>query len=80
MLVLSRKPGERVVIGNAVTVVEIKGNGVLVGFDAPEDVQILRGELDGDDSAESALLHGEIRQCAYPKWDAAGKPRGVGSW
>ena len=47
MLVLSRKPGEKVVIGNGitVTVVEVQGNRVRVGIDAPEQVRILRGEL-----------------------------------
>jgi carbon storage regulator len=80
MLVLSRKPGEKVIIGNsiAVTVVEIKGNRVRVGFDAPDEVRIFRPELDGDNAAESALLPGEIRRCAYRKWETAGKPRGDG--
>ena len=47
MLVLSRKPGEKVVIGNGitVTVVEVIGNKVRVGIDAPDRVRILRGEL-----------------------------------
>ena len=47
MLVLSRKPGEKVVIGNGitVTVVAVTGNKVRVGIDAPDDVGILRPEL-----------------------------------
>jgi len=47
MLVLTRKPGEKVVIdGNiTVTVVKINGNQVRLAFDAPDDVRILRGEL-----------------------------------
>jgi carbon storage regulator CsrA len=47
MPVLTRKLGERVVIGNGltVTVVEVKGNRVRLAFDAPEEVRILRGEL-----------------------------------
>jgi carbon storage regulator len=47
MLVLSRKPGEKVVIGNGITitVVEVKGNRVRVGIDAPDRVRILRAEL-----------------------------------
>ncbi len=47
MLVLTRKPGEKVVIGNGitVTVVQIQGNRVRLVFDAPEEVHILRGEL-----------------------------------
>ena len=47
MLVLSRKPGEKVVIGNSITltVVEVTGNRVRVGIDAPDQVRILRAEL-----------------------------------
>jgi carbon storage regulator CsrA len=47
MLVLSRKPGEKVVIGNGITltVVEVRGNRVRLAFDTPDQVRILRGEL-----------------------------------
>ena len=47
MLVLSRKPGEKVVIGGniTVTVVGVNGNRVRLAFDAPDEVRILRGEL-----------------------------------
>lgn len=47
MLVLSRKPGEKVVIGNNITltVIEINGNRVRIAFDAPDQVRILRSEL-----------------------------------
>ena len=47
MLVLSRKPGEKVVIGNGITltVVEVRGDRVRLAFDAPDQVRILRAEL-----------------------------------
>jgi carbon storage regulator CsrA len=47
MLVLSRKPGEKVVIGNGitVTVLAVTGNKVRLAFDAPDQGRILRGEL-----------------------------------
>jgi carbon storage regulator len=47
MLVLSRKQGEKIILGNGVTVtvVSIKGNAVRLGIEAPEDVRILREEL-----------------------------------
>ena len=47
MLVLSRKVGERVVIGDniVVTVLEVKGRQVRLGFEAPPDIQIWRGEI-----------------------------------
>jgi carbon storage regulator len=47
MLVLTRKPGEKVLIGDGinVTVAEVKGNKVRLAFEAPDDVRILRAEL-----------------------------------
>jgi carbon storage regulator len=47
MLVLTRKPGEKVVLGNGITltVVEVRGNRVRLGIDAPAQVRILRAEL-----------------------------------
>jgi carbon storage regulator len=47
MLVLSRKPGEKVIIsgGITITVVKVQGNQVRVGIEAPEQTLILRGEL-----------------------------------
>jgi len=47
MLVLSRKAGQRVVIGSAIEVVVLsarKGN-VKLGFTAPHDMKIVRREL-----------------------------------
>ncbi|MEQ8667941.1 MAG: carbon storage regulator [Pirellulales bacterium] len=53
MLVLSRKPGEEVRIGNniSVSVVEIRANRVKLAFTAPGEVAILRGELVVSDDA-----------------------------
>jgi len=47
MLVLSRKPGEKLVIGDDVvlTINRISGNRVAIGIEAPRDVRIVRGEL-----------------------------------
>lgn len=47
MLVLSRKIGERLVIGDNITVVvsRVAGNRVTLGIEAPTDVRIIRGEL-----------------------------------
>lgn len=48
MLVLSRKTGEKVVIGGGITVTVLvtEGNRVRLGFEAPDHVRILRKELD----------------------------------
>ncbi|MDR1581117.1 MAG: carbon storage regulator CsrA [Synergistaceae bacterium] len=47
MLVLSRKPGEALRVGEDVeiTVVEVKGEMVRLGIQAPRDVQVWRKEL-----------------------------------
>lgn len=47
MLVLSRKLGESIHVGLniVVTILEIQGNRVKIGIDAPHDCRILRGEL-----------------------------------
>ena len=47
MLVLSRKTGERIWIGDdiAVTVVRITGGGVRIGIEAPSEMPVVREEL-----------------------------------
>ena len=47
MLVLSRKVGERVWIGEdiAVTIVKITGGGVRIGIEAPAEMPVVREEL-----------------------------------
>jgi carbon storage regulator len=49
MLVLSRKEGERIVIDGqiVVTVVQLRGNQIRLGIEAPKDVAIRRSELEG---------------------------------
>ena len=47
MLVLSRKAGERIWIGDdiSVTVVRISGGGVRIGIEAPKEMPVVREEL-----------------------------------
>ena len=47
MLVLSRKPGERILIGDdvSITVVRIGPNNVRLGIEAPRSMNIVREEL-----------------------------------
>jgi carbon storage regulator len=47
MLVLSRKPGETVHVGEDIvlTVLEVRGSRVRIGIDAPDDTTIARAEL-----------------------------------
>lgn len=56
MLVLSRKPGERILVGNdvVITIVRIGPNTVRLGIDAPSHLNIVREELCDPGSAEVA--------------------------
>lgn len=47
MLVLSRKAGERIWIGDniSITVVRITGGGVRIGIEAPVEMAVVREEL-----------------------------------
>jgi len=62
MLILTRRVGETVVIGNEieVTVLGVKGNQVRIGVKAPRDVAVHREEIlerikrEGDDSVQAA--------------------------
>ena len=61
MLVLSRKLGETVCIGSEITlsVVEVKGNRVKIGIEAPLHLGIWRGELGVEPSAQPAATFRE---------------------
>lgn len=47
MLILTRKSGESILVGDhiRVVVVEIKGRQVRLGVEAPDDTKIYRGEI-----------------------------------
>ena len=47
MLVLTRRNGESILIGDEITlhVLQVRGNQVRIGIDAPDDVLILREEI-----------------------------------
>jgi carbon storage regulator len=47
MLVLTRKPGEQIMIGDGIviTVLEGRGDGVRIGIEAPRGVRIQRKEV-----------------------------------
>jgi carbon storage regulator len=81
MLVLSRRVGERLVIGDdiVVTVIEVRSDGVRLGIDAPRSVAVHRAEVleavtaanvaattaDDDEAAES------LRSLLAPRSDGA---------
>jgi carbon storage regulator len=47
MLALTRRVGERIVIGDnvVVTIVDIKGDSIRLAIDAPREIKIYRGEI-----------------------------------
>lgn len=47
MLVLTRKAGEGIIIGDdiRITIVELKGGGVRIGIDAPREMKVHRQEV-----------------------------------
>ena len=58
MLILSRKPGETIVIGDdeiRITIVNIDGRQVKVGVDAPRDMPVHREEIFDQAKANGTL-------------------------
>ncbi len=47
MLVLSRRVGERLFIGNdiVITIIDVRSDGVRVGIDAPREIRVTRAEI-----------------------------------
>jgi len=65
MLVLSRKVGERILIGDniAVTVVRVAQGAVRIGVEAPDDMAIVREEIKGQREA-AAVSNGKKRNAS----------------
>ena len=55
MLVLTRKPGEGIVVGDdiVITVLDVKGGNIRIGIDAPQDMKIYRQEVHARISREN---------------------------
>jgi len=62
MLVLSRKLGEKIVIGDniSITVVDIDRGKIRLGIEAPRDVPIARQELLAGDAAARTTLSAPV--------------------
>ena len=65
MLVLSRKVGQKILIGDkiSITVVRVGQGGVRIGVEAPEEMEVVREELLGDPERRSrkATLPSRLR-------------------
>ncbi|TWT54029.1 hypothetical protein Pla22_16640 [Rubripirellula amarantea] len=75
MLVLSRKEGEKLLIGDDIvlTINRISGNRVAIGIEAPRQVRVVRGELErhevsagGDSSVAAAVNDTNIAVASKP--------------
>ena len=66
MLVLSRKAGERILIGDdvAITVVRIGPNSVRIGIEAPKSMNIVREELCDFGTAQAESKESEPAETA----------------
>jgi len=59
MLILTRRVGEKLVIGDNVTVTfDVKGSHVRIGIDAPRDVTVTREEIYQRIQEEKKALNG----------------------
>ncbi|MDB6087397.1 MAG: carbon storage regulator [Gammaproteobacteria bacterium] len=78
MLILTRRVGETVMIGNdvTVTILGVKGNQVRVGINAPKDVAVHREEIyeriKREQQGESQ--QGEAQQGESPQGESQGEP------
>ncbi|HEY0904717.1 MAG TPA: carbon storage regulator CsrA [Marmoricola sp.] len=65
MLVLSRRAGESIVVGDdvTITILEVRGDAVRLGIDAPRSVAVHRAEL-------LEQLESSNREAASPSDDA----------
>ncbi len=61
MLILTRKPGETIVISDniRVTVLGSEGRQIRIGIEAPGDIPVHREEIYNKIQAENAVLAGE---------------------
>jgi carbon storage regulator len=78
MLILSRKPGESIVIDGRIklTVIRVEGETVKVGIEAPAEVPVHRQEVyeEIQRSNQQAITRNRV---SLPKFAGAARPKGV---
>jgi len=83
MLIVTRRKGQRIVLGNDIEIVitDISRSGVKIGIVAPSSTTILRGEVkDAVEQANRAALESSfsVPPSAEPASAAAAEPAAVG--
>jgi len=70
MLVLTRKQGEVIYLGDSVriTLLGVRGSRAKFGFDAPLEVDIRRGELQDNDGFGSGACNEIEKDCRTESW------------
>lgn len=60
MLILTRRVGESIIIGDdiVITVLGVKGNNVIIGTDAPKNVSVHREEIKRKIDAQIEVANG----------------------
>lgn len=71
MLVLSRKQGESIVIGDCVTitVAELRGDKVRIGIDAPKSVSVHRREVYDEIQRSKGPMAADVRSPSHGSSD-----------
>jgi carbon storage regulator len=66
MLVLSRKKNEQIIVGDSIviTVVEVRGDRVRLGIEAPQEIPIHRNEVLESIKAQQAAENAENKSAA----------------
>lgn len=80
MLVLSRKPGESIVVANSirVTVVDVSSGVVRIGIEAPREISIVREELYREVEGENLRAVSGAESPSVPPGDLLGRLRASG--
>jgi len=76
MLILSRKVNEKIIIGDDITVsiIEVRGEQVRIGIDAPKKVKVFRQEVFDAIKAENKAASASVPVIPQVNFGAAKEP------
>jgi len=81
MLILTRKPGESIVIGDnvTITVLGVRGNQVRLGVEAPIEISVHREEIYHRIQREKTRQNGPLQEVVVEAEDTTGDQGGTQS-